>query len=91
MKKFVTSLRQPAAAATAVAPAKKGRAGKRNEWFLTAASESTSVSSRDRVYPFGYKYLLLLLCTSQRRYNDTVNKISATAGTSRFEASNTWK
>jgi len=36
MKKFVTSLRHPAAAATAAeaAPAKKERVGKRNERFL---------------------------------------------------------
>jgi len=53
MKKFVTSLRHPAAAAAAaVAPVKKGRAGKRNEWFLTAVG--ASVSSHDRVYSFGY-------------------------------------
>lgn len=68
MKKFVTSLRHPAAAAAvaaaaaAVAPAKKERVGKRNEWFLTAVG--SSISSRDRVYPFGYVSCSFLCTTS---------------------------
>lgn len=73
MKKFVTSLRHPAAAATAAeaAPAKKERVGKRNERFLIVVGSllfplaAASISLR----------LLLHSVWDQRRYNDTVNKI----------------